>query len=103
VGGNYRIRFNDALSMIGSIGIGERLQVSGEGDDIPYYLRRTGADLKLTKVVTWNVVAFRYRDAFDSSDDYLTPQPATGFNFKVGEARLDFEQDPVQLEGLGSV
>jgi hypothetical protein len=42
-------------------------------------------DLKLTKVVTWNVVAFRYRDSFDSSDDYLTPQLATGFNFKVDE------------------
>jgi hypothetical protein len=51
----YRFHFNDALSMIGSIGIGERLQVSGQGDDIPYYVLRTGADLKLTKIVTWRL------------------------------------------------
>jgi hypothetical protein len=81
----YRFHFNDALSMIGSIGIGERLQVSGEGNNIPYYVLRIGADLKLTKIVTWHVVAFRYRDGFDSSDDYLTPQLATGFSFKVGD------------------
>jgi hypothetical protein len=79
----YRLRFNDTLSVIGSAGIGDRLQVSGDGSDIAYYVLRAAADLKLSEKVTWNAVAFRYRDAFESSDDYLTPQLATGVTFKV--------------------
>ena len=44
-----------------------------------------GADLAIDKVVTWNAFSFRYRDAFDPSDDYLTPQLGTGLTFKVGQ------------------
>lgn len=79
----YRVHLNDMLSVVGSVGVGERVQVSGKGDDIAYYVLRTGADIKLNDTVTWNAVAFRYRDAFDSGDDYLTPQLATGFTFKL--------------------
>ena len=81
----YRLRFNDFLSVIGSVGIGDRLQVSGDGGDIAYYVLRAAADLKLSEKVTWNAVAFRYRDAFESSDDYLTPQLATGVTFKMDD------------------
>jgi hypothetical protein len=81
----YRLHLNDVLSVIASVGVGERMQVSGVGDDIAYYVFRTGADLKLNHTVTWNTVAFRYRDAFDTDDDYLTPQLATGFTFKLDE------------------
>ena len=42
-------------------------------------------DLVVSKIVTWNAVGFRYRDAFDSSNDYLTPQLGTGLTFKVGQ------------------
>lgn len=81
----YRLRFNDFLSVIGSVGIGDRLQVSGDGSDIAYYVLRAAADLKLSEKVTWNAVAFRYRDALESSDDYLTPQLATGVTFQVDD------------------
>lgn len=81
----YRMLLNDVVSVIGSIGVGERVQVSGTGSDIPYYVLRTGADLKLNEIVTWNAVAFRYRNAFDTEDDYLTPQLATGLTFKLDE------------------
>jgi hypothetical protein len=81
----YRVHLNDLLSVIASIGVGERLQVSGSGDDIPYYVVRAGADMKLSETITWNAVAFRYRDAFDRDDDYLTPQLATGFTFRLDE------------------
>jgi hypothetical protein len=81
----YRFRLNDALSINASVGVGERMQVSGVGDDIAYYVLRTGANIKLNDTVTWDAVAFRYRDAFDPDDDYLTPQLATGFSFKLDE------------------
>lgn len=81
----YRLHLDDMFSVTGSVGIGERVQVSGDGDDIAYYVLRTGADMKLNDTVTWNAVAFRYRDAFDTDDDYLTPQLATGFTFKSDE------------------
>lgn len=81
----YRLRFNGVMSVVGSLGIGGRLQVSGNGDDIAYYVLRAAADMKLSDKVTWNAVAFRYRDAFESSDDYLTPQLATGVTFKMDD------------------
>ena len=81
----YHLPFNDVLSAIGSVGIGDRLQVSGDGSDIAYYVLRAAVDLKLSEKVAWNAVAFRYRDAFEPSDDYLTPQLATGVTFKVDD------------------
>lgn len=83
----YRVHLNDMLSVVGSVGIGERMQVSGSGSDIAYYVLRSGADLKLNETLTWNAVAFRYRNAFDLDDDYLTPQLATGFTFKLDDQR----------------
>ncbi|UVC14447.1 hypothetical protein [Mesorhizobium onobrychidis] len=81
----YRVHFNDIVSVKGSVGVGARMQVSGDGDDIAYYVLRAEADIKLNNTVTWNAIAFRYRDAFDVDDDYLTPQLATGFTFKLDE------------------
>ena len=81
----YRFHLHDTLSINASVGVGERMQVSGVGDDIAYYVLRTGANIKLNDTVTWDAVAFRYRDSFDTDDDYLTPQLATGFTFKLDE------------------
>ena len=81
----YRLHVNDDLSLIGSVGLGGRFQSEGTGDDIAYYVLRAGADWDITDTVTWNAVAFRYRDGFKTSDDYLTPQLATGVSFKIDE------------------
>jgi hypothetical protein len=81
----YRIHLNDTLSVNGSAGVGGRFQVSGSGDDFAYYVLRVGAEVKLTSAVTWDAVAFRYRDSFDPSDDYLTPQLGTGVTFRLDE------------------
>jgi hypothetical protein len=37
--------------------------------------------------VTWNVITFRYRDAFNPGDNYNTPQVATGLTLKLDEQR----------------
>jgi Outer membrane protein beta-barrel domain len=79
----YRMRFNDVFSMTASAGLGEQYQSSGR--NFPYYVLRAFADLEVNKAVTWNAIAFRFRDAFDPDDDYLTPQLATGATFKINE------------------
>jgi hypothetical protein len=79
----HRLRIDGAFSVVASVGLGERLQVAGSGDDFPYYVFRMALDVKLGDKVTWNAASFRYRDAFDPSDDYLTPQVGTGVTFRT--------------------
>jgi hypothetical protein len=81
----YRMRLDEIFSVVGSVGVGSRLQLEGTGHDFPYYVLRAGADMKLGDIVTWNAFLFRYRDAFDSDDDFLTPQLATGLTFKIDD------------------
>lgn len=79
----YRIHFNPTLSVIGSLGFGEHFTTSGAGPDFPYYVLRAGADVALNKVLTWNAVSFRYRDAFEEEDNFKTPQLGTGVTYKL--------------------
>ena len=81
----YRVQLGDLFSVTGSAGLGERIQASGSGDNFPYYVFRIATDIKVTDDVTWNAVSFRYRDAFDPDDDYLTPQIATGISYDLDE------------------
>jgi len=37
----------------------------------------------LNQDITWNVISYRFRDAFNNNDDYHTPQVATGVTFKL--------------------
>jgi hypothetical protein len=63
----------------------------------PYYVFRTGADLGINKALTWNVVSFRYRDAFNPDEHFITPQLATGLTYKLDEAAIDIVEAPAQL------
>ncbi len=82
----YRIPINLAFSVFGSGGLGEHWR-EHPGAEFPYYVLRVGADLDLSRTVTWNIITFRYRDAFNPSDNFNTPQVATGFSFKLDEQR----------------
>jgi hypothetical protein len=82
----YRIPLNPVLSVFGSGGLGEHWREHPSAE-FPYYVLRVGADLDLTRSLTWNVITFRYRDAFNPSDNFNTPQVATGFSFKLDEQR----------------
>jgi hypothetical protein len=82
----YRIPLNQALSVFGSGGLGEHWR-ENPSTQFPYYVLRVGADLDLNRAVTWNVITFRYRDAVNPSDNFNTPQVATGFSFKLDEQR----------------
>jgi hypothetical protein len=84
----YRIPLNQALSVFGSGGLGEHWREHEHpNNEFPYYVLRVGADLDLSHSVTWNVITFRYRDAFKPSDNYNTPQVATGLTLKLDEQR----------------
>lgn len=78
----YRLRLNTIVSVSGSAGVGERFT---SPDDFPYYVLRLGADLDVTKRITWNAIGYRYRNAFDTDNHYETPQVSTGISFKLDE------------------
>jgi hypothetical protein len=79
----YRAELGGLFSVTGSAGLGENIQASGSGDTFPYYVLRIGADVKATDHLTWNIITFRYRDAFNSGEDFLTPQVATGLSYDL--------------------
>jgi hypothetical protein len=78
----YRVPLSAAFSVTGSAGLGEHWQ-QNPGAVFPYYVLRVAADFKLSQTITWNVISYRFRDAFDRNDDYDTPQVATGLTFNV--------------------
>ncbi len=78
----YRVPLGSAWSVTGSAGIGEHWQ-QDPGAGFPYYVLRIAADFKLNQTITWNVISYRFRDAFDVNDSYNTPQVATGLTFNV--------------------
>jgi len=79
----YKKTFGGILALGGSLGVGERLQNAASGGDFPYYVLRATADLILSKKLTWNAVFVRYRNAFDTSFGYETPQIGTGVTVNI--------------------
>ena len=80
----YHPPINTALSATGSAGVGAHWRQNPSAA-FPYYVLRIAADLEVNQTITWNVISFRYRDAFNPSEHYNTPQIATGFTFKIDE------------------
>jgi len=78
----YRVPLGSAWSVTGSAGIGEHWQQDPDAG-FPYYVLRVAADFKLNQTITWNVISYRFRDAFDVNDNYNTPQVGTGLTFNV--------------------
>jgi len=82
----YRLPLNRIFSVVGSGGVGEHWRQNPD-TAFPYYVFRIGTDLDINKVLTWNVVSFRYRDAFNPDEHFNTPQLATGLTYKLDEQR----------------
>jgi outer membrane protein with beta-barrel domain len=78
----YRVPLEGAFSVSGSAGIGEHWRQNPYAA-FPYYVLRIGAGVDLSDHVTWDVISYRYRNAFDPNDNYNTPQLATGFTYKL--------------------
>lgn len=101
----YRMPLGQVFSVVGSSGIGGRF--SGSDDAFAYYVLRVGMDLRLTEWATWHAVGYRYRNAFDTDNDYETPQLSTGLSFKIDHANSisttiyrDWKDDSPDATGL---
>jgi Outer membrane protein beta-barrel domain len=82
----YRVPLGSAFSITGSAGIGEHWRQNPSAA-FPYYVLRIAADFKLSQAITWNVISYRFRDAFDHNENYDTPQIATGLTFNLDAKR----------------
>ena len=78
----YRVSLDSAFSVTASAGVGEHWR-QNPSTVFPYYVLRLGAALDLDEHITWDVISYRYRNAFDPHDNYNTPQVSTGFTYKV--------------------
>ena len=81
----YRARFEGAFSITASAGIGERFQAANQGGDFPYYVFRIATNIDVGQRVSWTPIAYRFRDAFDTSNEYRTPQVETGIAYRLGD------------------
>jgi hypothetical protein len=78
----YRLCLTDVLSVSTTAGLGERFRTQSDGGNFPYYQVTIAGDITLDDRLTWNAVSLRYRNAFDTANDYETPQIATGLTFQ---------------------
>lgn len=67
------------VTLSGKIGVGEKFSTT----NFPYYAAYGSADYKVADKITLNAVQYRYRNAFDTVNDYQSHQVGTGVTFDV--------------------
>jgi hypothetical protein len=83
-------KLSDFFALKGSAGVGHRLQPASTGGNFPYYVLYIGSDIDLNARWTWNVVTYRFRDAFDTRNSFDTPEVSTRLTFRIDGARSVF-------------
>ena len=68
------------LSIKLGVGIGERMQSAG---NFAYYALYAGANYNIGNNITLNPVQYRYRNAFDLSNNFETHQFGTGLTYNI--------------------
>ena len=86
----YKWKVNGIFSLRGSAGVGERFQPASAGRNFPYYVLYIGSDIDLNAKWTWNAITYRFRDAFDTSNSFNTPEVSTRLTFKIDDGRSVF-------------
>lgn len=74
-----------AFSLTGMAGIGQHFIEADRSKNFPYYFFTVSADIPITKQFTWTALKLRYRNAFDTANDYNTPEVATGISYWATE------------------
>jgi hypothetical protein len=74
-----------SFALTGGGGIGQHFISSDDSTSFTYYFFTLAADIPITETVVWNAVSLRYRNAFDTANDYNTPEVATGVTFRLDE------------------
>jgi hypothetical protein len=83
----YIWRLGHFASLGGSAGAGERFQEESSGGNFPYYVLRVRADIDLGDRWSWNLITYRFRDAFNTKNDYNTPEVSTAITLKLDDSR----------------
>lgn len=74
-----------AFALTFMAGAGQHFIESHQPENFPYYFFTGSLDIPITKQLTWTAVKLRYRNAFDNSNNYNTPEVATGISYWVSE------------------
>ena len=75
----YSVPVFAGLSVGGKIGVGQRFSTT----NFPYYAMYSSADYKATDDITINAIGYRYRNAFDTTNDYESHQLSTGVTYAL--------------------
>jgi hypothetical protein len=104
----YGFKLTDRISLGGSAGVGERFEPASSGGDFPYYVLRVRADIDLSERWSWNVITYRYRDAFNTANSYNTPQLSTAITLKIDNRSsvytkyfYDWQEGSPNAQGFG--
>lgn len=84
--GGYKMPMGP-LSVKGSAGVGERF---ASGNNFYYYVANVGADFKVSDSLTWNAAQYRYRNAFDTNNNYQSHKIGTGMTFSYATNQAVF-------------
>lgn len=73
---------NDQFGLGAAVGVGERFDTN----DFTYYTVSADADVKINDKLTWTAVDYRYRNAFDTANDYESHRIGTGVSYALNDA-----------------
>lgn len=81
----YAWKLDERWTLTGTGAIGGHLE--SDGPDFPYYSITGALALKLTETLSWMIVSYRYRNAFDTAYGYETPELATQLDVRLTPAQ----------------
>jgi len=84
VGIGYTHEFGK-FALTGTVGIGQHFIHSDDSSNFPYYYVTVAGAVPISEKWSWTMFRLRYRNAFDTSNDYDTPEVATGVGYKLDD------------------
>jgi len=103
----YGFKLTSRVSLSGSAGVGDRKSVASSGGDFPYYALRARLDIDLSDRWSWNLITYRFRNAFETRNNYNTPQVSTTITLKLDASSsiytkyfYDWENGPPSDQGF---
>ena len=78
----YALPAFSGVTLSGKVGVGEKFSTT----NFAYYAAYGNADYKLGDKVTLNAVQYRYRNAFETANDYESHQIGTGITYDITPA-----------------
>ncbi len=77
-----RFAVNEQVSVGTKLGLGKRFDTT----DFAYYTLSGDVGVKVNDKLTWTAVNYRYRNAFDTANDYESHRVGTGVSYALTDA-----------------